>query len=172
MPEEEGTSFERQQTMYLQRSNGMKTIGVINIIVGAMFCLIGLLMAIVGGGFMPVSDANAAGTPGIFVLLIGIATLAINVLLLTGGIGLLRVASWGRTFSLAHAAPGVLVYAAWMIGGGFDAFFFAALVYAMVLIWLFYNTRWKTGFEFDDAGAEASRVAVPDEPPSGSRRAA
>jgi len=83
--------------MDLQRTNGMKTIGVINIIVGAMFCLIGLL----------------------------------------------RVASWGRTLSLAHAALGVLVYAAWLIGGGFDAFFLAALVYALALIWLFYNTRWN-----------------------------
>ncbi len=129
--------------MDLQRTNGMKTIGVINIIVGAMFCLIGLLMAIVGGGFMPVSEANAAGTPGVFVMLIGIATLAINAVLLTGGVGLLRVASWGRTLSLAHAALGVVVYAVWLIGGGFDAFFLAALVYALALIWLFYNTRWN-----------------------------
>ncbi len=130
--------------MDLQRTNGLKTIGVINVIVGAMFGLIGLLMAIVGGGFMPVFEASAAGTPGVFVMLIGIATLTINVLLLTGGVGLLRVASWGRTLSLAHAAPAVLVYAAWLIGDGFDAFFLAAMAYALVLIWLFYNTRWKT----------------------------
>jgi hypothetical protein len=130
--------------MDLQRTNGMKTIGVINIIVGAMFCLIGLLMAIVGGGFMPTSEASAAGTSGVFVMLIGVATLAINVLLLTGGVGLLRMVPWGRTLSLAHAAAGVGIYATWLIGAGFDAFFLAALLYALALIWMFYNTRWTT----------------------------
>ena len=117
-----------------------------------MFCLIGLLMAIVGGGFMPTSEASAAGTPGVFVMLIGVATLAINVLLLTGGVGLLRMAPWGRTLSLAHAVAGVGIYATWLIGAGFDAFFLAALVYALALVWMFYNTRWQTDSDGPHSG--------------------
>ena len=129
--------------MHAQRTNGMKTIGVANVIVGAMFGLIGLLMAIVGGGFMPFAAANAVGLAGEFVLICGVGTMLANVMLIVGGIGLLRVTAWARTLCIAHAATAGVVYGTWLIGGEFDMFFVAALGYAALLTWLFYGTSWK-----------------------------
>ena len=135
--------------MDLQRTNGMKTIGVANVIVGAMFGLIGLLMAIVGGGFMPFAAANAVGLAGEFVLICGVGTMLANVMLIVGGIGLLRVTAWSRTLCIAHAATAGVVYGTWLIGGEFDMFFVAALGYAALLTWLFYGTSWKEMKEGD-----------------------
>ena len=133
-------------TMRGQRTNGMRTIGVASIIIGAMFSLIGLLMAIVGGGFMPGAAANAAGLAGEFVMICGIGTMLANVALIIGGVGVLRVAIWGRHMCIAHAATAGVVYGAWLIGGDMDLFFVAALGYAMLLLWLFYRTSWKEDF--------------------------
>ena len=129
--------------MQAQRTNGMRTIGVASIIIGVMFGLIGLLMAIVGGGFMPFSAANATGLGGEFVLICGIGTMLANVALIIGGLGVLRVATWGRHLCIAHAAIAGVVYGTWLIGGDMDMFFVAALGYAVLLAWLFYGTDWK-----------------------------
>ena len=134
------------EPMHAHRTDGMKVIGVMNVIIGAMSCLIGILMAIVGGGFMPAPDAKAAGIPGDFVMLCGIATAVINVLLLIAGVGVLRVASWGRSLSIAYAALGGIVYSAWLIGGDLDMFFGGALAYAGVLAWLFCRAPWRDAF--------------------------
>lgn len=128
------------------RTNGMRAIGVASIIIGTMFGLIGLLMAIVGGGFIPFSDQNAAGLAGEFVMICGIGTVVANAALVGGGVGVLRVAPWGRGLCIAHAALAGIVYGAWLIGGDLDMFFVAALVYAGILIWLFYRTSWKDAF--------------------------
>ncbi len=129
--------------MHIQRTNGMKAVGVANIIIGVMFGLIGLLMAIVGGGFMPFSGANAVGLAGEFVLICGVGTMLANVMLIVGGMGLLRGTAWARKFCIAHAATAGVVYGTWLIGGELDIFFVAALVYAGALVWLFYGTSWK-----------------------------
>ncbi len=121
----------------------MKAVGVANIIIGAMFGLIGLLMAIVGGGFMPFSSANAVGLAGEFVLICGVGIMLANVMLIVGGMGLLRVTAWARNLCIAHAATAVVAYGTWLIGGELDMFFVAALLYAGVLTWLFYGTSWK-----------------------------
>ncbi len=121
----------------------MKAVGVANIIIGAMFGLIGLLMSIVGGGFMPFSSANAVGLAGEFVLICGVGIMLANVLLIVGGMGLLRVTAWARNLCIAHAATAGVVYGTWLIGGELDMFFVAALLYAGVLTWLFYGTSWK-----------------------------
>ncbi len=129
--------------MHLQRTNGMKAVGVANIVIGAMFGLIGLLMAIVGGGFMPFAAADAVGLAGEFVLICGLGTMLANAMLIAGGMGLLRVTVWARKLCIAHAATAGVVYGTWLIGGDLDMFFVAALLYAGVLTWLFYATPWK-----------------------------
>ena len=121
----------------------MKAVGVANIIIGAMFGLIGLLMAIVGGGFMPFASANAVGLAGEFVLICGVGTMLANVMLIVGGMGLLRVSAWARHLCIAHALTATVVYGTWLIGGDLDMFFVAALLYAGVLLWLFSSTSWK-----------------------------
>ena len=121
----------------------MRAVGVANIIIGAMFGLIGVLMAIVGGGFMPFAAANAVGLAGEFVLICGLGTVLANAMLIAGGLGLLRVTAWARKLCIAHAATAGVVYGTWLIGGDFDMFFIAALLYAGGLTWLFYATPWK-----------------------------
>ncbi len=129
--------------MDVRRTNGMKAVGVANIIIGAMFGLIGLLMAIVGGGFMPFSGTDAVGLAGEFVLSCGVGIMLANAMLIVGGMGLLRATAWARSLCIAHAATAGVVYGTWLIGGELDMFFVAALVYAGVLVRLFYGTSWK-----------------------------
>jgi hypothetical protein len=121
----------------------MKAVGVANIIIGAMFGLIGLLMAIVGGGFMPFSGTDAVGLAGEFVLSCGVGIMLANAMLIVGGIGLLRATAWARSLCIAHAATAGVAYGTWLIGGELDMFFVAALVYAGALVWLFYGSSWK-----------------------------
>ena len=124
----------------------MTIVGYLNMGVGALFALIGGLMAFAGGGFMAYSSAKAAGTPGDFIMLIGVATAAVNVLLCAGGFGVMKVAPWGRSLCLAFGAMGVVVYGSALIGAGFDVFFTAALIYSMVIIGLFFRPTWKEAF--------------------------
>jgi hypothetical protein len=118
-----------------------------NLGIGALFSLIGSLMAFAGGGFMAYSSAKAAGTPGDFIMLIGVATACINVMLMASGLGVIKLAAWGRSLSLAYGAMGVVVYSAAIIGAGFDPFFTAGLVYCAALISLFFRPTWKEAFE-------------------------
>ena len=130
-----------------ERTRGMTIVGFVNLGVGALFTLIGSLMAFAGGGFMAYSSAKAAGTPGDFIMLIGVATAALNVLLFASGFGVMKVAAWGRSLCMAFGAMGVVIYGAALIGAGFDIFFTAAMVYAFVIIGLFFNPTWKAAFE-------------------------
>ncbi len=139
--------------MTRQRTDGMATIGTVNIIFGATSCLIGALMAF-GSNFMPGSGA-ATGTPdGRFLLLAGLGTVGISFLLLIGGIGVRRVAPWGRSLSVSHGALGVIVYGAALIGAGFDLFFAAALTYSFAIIGLFSRADWKAAFSRSEPVSE------------------
>ncbi len=136
----------------------MTAIGVLNIIFGALYGLVGLLM-VLGGGFMAgggammstegSAEAGAMGggmaALGGFVMLIGIGALAINLLLLIGGIGVLKVAPWGRTLSIAYGVLGLLIYGALMTGG-VHAFNLIAMGYCLVLLLLFFKPTWKAAF--------------------------
>jgi hypothetical protein len=139
--------------MEQQRTNGMKIVGYLNIGIGALFTLIGGLMALSGGGFMASSSARAAGTPADFIMLIGVATVAINLMLLVSGFGVLRPAAWGRSLALAYGAMGVVIYASAIIGiRKFDPGFIAAFIYCVVLTSLFFRPTWKAAFEPSHAG--------------------
>lgn len=140
------------------RTGGMTTIGVLNIIFGALGGLVGLLV-VLGGGFMAgggatmMSDGTAEGdmmTGGLaamggFVMLLGLGMLTINLLLLISGIGVLKVAPWGRTLSIAYGVLGVLIYGA-SLTGGISAPTIIALGYCLILLMLFFKPTWKAAF--------------------------
>ena len=131
--------------MTRQLTDGMATIGTVNIIFGATSCLIGALMAF-GSHFMPGSGAATGSPDGRFLMLAGLGTVGISFLLLIGGFGVRRVAPWGRSLSMSYGALGVIVYGAALIGAGFDLFFAVALAYSFALIGLFSRADWKAAF--------------------------
>ncbi len=88
--------------MARQRTGGMTTIGVLSIILGSLGVLLALLVSLVGG-LLAGAGSDMAGTGfvegeqfgttvamgGSIILLIGIATLGINLMLLFRGVGVL-----------------------------------------------------------------------------------
>ena len=135
-----------------QRTGGVTTIGILNIVFGALFSLVFLLM-ILGAGFMAAAataiggeDGAAVGARGGFLMLVGIAAFAVNLMLFVSGIGVLKVAPWGRTLSLACGGLGVVAYGALLIGSSFSIPFLGMLAYSVVLIGLFFTPAWKAVF--------------------------
>jgi hypothetical protein len=135
-----------------RRTGGMTTIGILNIVFGAMFSLV-FLMMFLGAGFMAAAgnaiggeDGAAVAAGGGFLMLVGIAAFAVNLMLLISGIGVLKVAPWGRTLSVASGGLGIVVYAASLIGNGLPIPFLGMLVYCFVLVGLFFTDNWKNAF--------------------------
>jgi hypothetical protein len=139
----------------------MTTIGILNIIFGALFSLVFLLM-ILGAGFMTAAGAAMGGEEGAqaaasggFLMLVGIASFAINLMLFVSGIGVLKVSPWGRNLSIAYGGLGVIVYGAWMIGGGFSIPTLASLAYCVILMGLFFTPSWKATYCSTDMTPES-----------------
>ena len=141
-----------------QRTGGMTTIGILNIIFGALFSLVFLLM-ILGAGFMAAAGSAMGGEEGAavaagggFLMLIGIAAFAINLMLFISGIGVLKLAPWGRTLSIACGGLGVVVYGASIV----------------ILISLFFTPSWKATFCSGEQLPMESAPAPPQEAPEAS----
>ena len=135
-----------------QRTGGMTTIGVLNITFGAFFSLV-FLLKILAAGFMATAGNAIGGEDGAavaagagFLMLAGIAACAINLMLFISGIGVLRVAPWGRTLSLACGGLGVVVYTASLIGNGFLTPYLGMLAYSFLLVGLFFMENWKNTY--------------------------
>jgi hypothetical protein len=149
----------------------MTTIGILNIIFGALFSLVFLLM-ILGAGFMAAAGTAMGGEEGAavaagggFLMLIGIAAFAINLMLFISGIGVLKVAPWGRTLSIAYGGLGIVVYGAWLIGGDFSIPMLAALAYCVILIGTFFTPSWKAAFcSSEVTSSEATTESAPASP--------
>jgi hypothetical protein len=130
----------------------MTMIGILNIAFGTLFSLVFLLMAL-GAGFMAAAgnaiggeDGAAVAAGGGFLMFVGIAAFAINLMLFMAGIGVLQVAPWGRTLSLACGALGVVVYVALIIGNSVSIPYLGMLAYSFVLVGLFFTESWKKTF--------------------------
>jgi hypothetical protein len=141
--------------MNQMRTGGMIAIGVLNIIFGAFGCLGAMLMVLVGGGLAAIGTAaveNAAegqqvAAAGGAVALLGLFEFTIGIMLFIGGIGVLKVAPWGRGFSLAAAALAIVnglgqavILSAFGIGT------ILGLIYPVVLIICFNRQDWKAAF--------------------------
>jgi hypothetical protein len=154
-----------------QRTGGMTTIGVLNIVFGALGSLVFLLM-ILGAGFMAAAgsamggeEGAAVATGGGLLMLIGIAAFAVNLMLFISGIGVLKLAPWGRTLSIACGGLGVIVYAASIFGGDFSLTMVGALVYSFLLVGLFFTPSWKAAFCSGQQLPTESVPAAPEAPP-------
>jgi hypothetical protein len=156
--------------MGTQRTSAMTAIGVLNIVFGSLFSLVFLLM-ILGAGFMAAAGTAMGGQEGAavaagggFLMLIGIAAFAVNLMLLISGFGVLKVAPWGRTLSIAAGGLGVVVYGASLIGSDFSIPVLAALAYCVVLVGMFFTPSWKATFGAESAGMPASSMPAPPAP--------
>ena len=150
----------------------MTTIGVLNVVFGGLGSLIFLLM-ILGAGFIAAAGTSMGGeegaavmTGGGLLMLIGIAAFAINMMLLISGIGVLKLAPWGRSLSMAYGGLGVLIYGATLVFGDFSVTTLGALAYCALLIWLFCKSDWKAAFCSSDMPAHApvETSATPETP--------
>ena len=135
----------------------MTTIGVLSIILGSLGVLVALLISLVGG-FLAGAGSEMAGIAesegvgstvamgGSIILLIGIATLAINLMLLVSGVGVLKMAAWGRRLSISYGVLGILVYGVSLASQGFGLFNAAYMAYSVILVAMFMTPGWKAAF--------------------------
>ena len=134
------------------RTSGMTTIGILNIAFGALFCLVFVFM-ILSAGFIAAAgtaiggeDGAAVAARGGFQMFVGIAAFAVNLMLFISGVGVLKVAPWGRTLSVACGGLGVVVYTALLIGNSLWSPYPGMLAYSVVLIGLCFTPAWKATF--------------------------
>ena len=137
----------------------MTTIGVLSIILGSLGVLLALLVSLVGG-LLAGAGSEMAGTGfvegeqfgttvamgGSIILLIGIATLGINLMLLISGVGVLKMAPWGRRLSISYGVLGILVFGVSLASQGFGLFNAAYMAYSVVLVAMFMTPGWKAAF--------------------------
>ncbi len=140
------------------RTGSMTAFGIMNIVFGALGTLMFALM-VLGAGLL-----TAAGTSttteeggmlamgGGILMLIGVVGLAINVMLLAAGIGVLKVAPWGRTLSIIYGGLGLVVYGGSLVTAEFSATTVAALGYCVILLALCFSSGWKAAFSGSSAG--------------------
>jgi hypothetical protein len=144
------------------RTGGMITIGVLNLIFGGFRTLGALLTILAGGGIAALGAAAShnggeggqVAAAGGAIIGFGVFSLIIGATLFVAGIGVLRVAPWGRTLSLAAASLAVvstLGQAVFMDAFGIGTFI--GLIYPGVLFFLFFQPDWKVAFSGDLAPA-------------------
>lgn len=141
-----------------QRSGGMTTVGVLNIVFGAIGALFSFLL-IVGAGFLAAGSAamvaeggaefqgvaEAGAAFGGIVMLVAFIALIANVVLVTSGIGVLKMKPWGRKLAIFCGGAIALLNMLSLIGG-FSIFNIGLAVYGGILVWLFNKPEWKAAF--------------------------
>jgi len=147
--------------MNTQRTGGMLTIGILNIVFGAMGAIICGLVFLAGGvvaaggaGLEGELGAEAEGAGamvaagGGIIMLIGLVGLVCWTLLFASGIGVIKLAPWGRKLSIICGVVGVLLNGSSLVMSGFQLNFLtlASLVYCGLLVGLFMKPDWKAAF--------------------------
>jgi hypothetical protein len=150
--------------MQTQRTGGMTAIGILNIIFGSLGSIMSLLVIVGGGIFAALggagmaadnqgggdSGAGAVAAVGAIVLVIGVLMLLCNVLLMVAGIGVLKLAPWGRILSMVGGGAMALLGVLSMIGGDFGLMTIFMVGYGGMLVGLFCKTEWKAAFSTQD----------------------
>jgi hypothetical protein len=140
--------------MNTQRNGGMTTIGVLNIVLGAIGSLMALLV-VVGGGFLAAAGAadssgselgSAAAAGGGMLMILGLVGLLCWAMLAFSGIGVLKLAPWGRTLSMICGGVLVALNLFSMVNGGFSILSVAFMLYGGLLVGLFMQPQWKAAF--------------------------
>ncbi len=152
--------------MNKQRSGGMTAIGILNIIFGSLGSL-GSLVMILGGGLLAAGgsameaqmgpDAEGFGefaaTGGAIFMAIGVAGLLTWVALLVSGVGVLKLAAWGRKLAMICGGVMALLGGVSVVANGFGLGNLGMFVYGVLLIGLFLKPQWKAAFTPASSGA-------------------
>ncbi len=161
--------------MATQRTGGMTAIGVVNIVLGGIGCLISLLI-LVGGGVLAAGGgefaAQAGGDEsfgmmaqgaGLLVVVIGLVFLVTYLLTMISGIGVLMMRSWGRTLAMVCGAVIIVVQVLSMISGGFGILPLTILIYGGLLVGLFMKPSWKMAFCDGEVMTESASATDTDD---------
>lgn len=158
------------------RTGGMTTMGILNIVFGA-FGTLGSLLAILGGGLIAASGAAMeaemgaeaegmgamAAAGGGFVMLIGLVLAVCSILLVVAGIGVLKLAPWGRKLSIISGGGFVLLSLVSLFGSGFTLSTIIGIAYGGTLLVLCFTETWKKAFapvtQSDDFPSAASAAS-------------
>ncbi len=143
--------------MARQRTGGMTAIGIMNIVFGAIGTLVCLLVAVAGGVLAAAGGAmeaemggeaeglgTMAATGGAIIAGIGLLTGLAWLFLFVGGIGILKLANWGRKMCIGSAGMIVLLTAInFFMQGGVNIVSFAVLGYGITVIALCFSATWR-----------------------------
>ncbi len=134
------------------RTGSMTAFGILNIVFGALGTLMFSLM-VLGAGVLTAAGAsstteegNMLAMGGGILMLVGVVGLAINVMLLASGIGVLKVARWGRTLSIIYGGLGLGLYGWSLATSEFSITTVVALGYCVVLLALCFSPGWRAAF--------------------------
>lgn len=155
--------------MNTNRTGGMTAVAVLNFIFGG-WTVLGSLLIVLGGGLLAAfggavaasgesGGATAAGA-GIGITLVGLLSLCAGLLLVVGGIGILKMKPWARQACLAYAGIAVIVNLAGiaLLGTGFGIGQIVGFAYPALLAYLFLaNPQWKQAFSASSSAASHSR---------------
>lgn len=140
------------------RTGAMTAIGILNIVFGALGAVLSTLM-VLGAGFMAAAGASSVSEHGNrlafgggIVMVIALVALAVSVMLLASGIGVLKVAPWGRTLSIVCGILGTLVHGASLATSHSSMTTLVALGYSVFLVVMCFTPGWRAAFGlFDEA---------------------
>lgn len=135
----------------------MTTMGILNIVFGA-FGTLGSLLIILGGGLLAAGGAafeaggevegmgSMAAAGGGLIMLIGLVSAVFSILLVVAGIGVLKVAPWGRKLSIVCGGGFVLLNLFSLFSSGFTLSTIVGIAYGGTLLVLCFTESWKKAF--------------------------
>jgi hypothetical protein len=140
------------------RNGAMTTVGILNIVLGAIGALASLLM-ILGGGLLAIGSASieSGGDPdlagvgaigtlgGMIVVVMGIVSAIFGGLLLFSGVGVLKVRPWGRTLCIISGL-GLFGLNGLSILGEFSIINLIMLGYGGLITVLCFTQDWRNRF--------------------------
>jgi hypothetical protein len=137
--------------MAATRTRGMTAVAVLNLILGAVATLGSMARIAIDLGL---AGSPAAGATGI-VLAFGFARVAVSVLLIVSGIGVLRMRPWGRTCAIAAGALWILVnlLEPLLLHKSMSGEFVWGSLYSAILLALFMRPAWARAFQRGGAPA-------------------
>ncbi|MCW5777180.1 MAG: hypothetical protein KIS87_12150 [Phycisphaeraceae bacterium] len=152
--------------MNTNRTGGMTAVAVLNFILGGWGMLGGLFLAL-GGGLLAVfggavsasGESGGGAGAGIGLTLVGLLGLFAGLLLVVGGVGILKMKPWARRACLAYAGIAVIVNLAGiaLLSTGFGLTQIIGFAYPAIIAYLFLaNPQWKQAFT-PSAGASQSQ---------------
>ena len=94
-----------------QRTPVTTSFGVLSIAIGAFYAVMSLMMVMTGHE----AAAEAAGTSGGMATMIWLGGFGASILLIGAGVGLMKVAPWRRTLSMAYCCLALLVFGGWFM---------------------------------------------------------